>query len=86
MRWLFGVLAVVVTAGCAEVAQGPRFVYISETNDRFYIRHAPTTPVAEVDAIAASACQRIGQKAQLQQTAQYYWFDVRDATYDCTRS
>ncbi|HRW60014.1 MAG TPA: hypothetical protein P5340_05115 [Defluviicoccus sp.] len=74
-------MVVAAMSGCAEVVQGPREV--SYSDDSFYIRHSPFASVASVDARAQDRCDAIGKTAALKREAQYYFVDLRDATYAC---
>jgi hypothetical protein len=81
MTKLIVLISILGLAACAELIQGPRQVDYSE--NRFYVRHAPTTGEESVDAIADERCRKIDKSAALIRSAQYYWFDLRDADYVC---
>jgi hypothetical protein len=84
MKTLLALAVLVVVGGCAEVVQGPRFVPYTE--ERFYIRHAPLVDGSgRVDDIAQQLCGMRDQSATLISEEQYYFFDLRDATYQCVR-
>lgn len=84
MRTLTVLGAVFILVGCTEVYSGPRLVHYNQ--DWFYIRHAPVSDgPGSVDKLAAEQCPDPGRPAQLMDAAQYYPFDLRDATYRCAR-
>lgn len=82
MRALALIGAVVALAGCTEVYSGPRLVHYNQ--DWFYVRHAPLIDSSgTVDQLAAEQCPDPRRPAQRVDAAQYYPFDLRDATYHC---
>lgn len=75
------IVALITLAGCTEVYSGPRLVHYNPT--WFYIRHAPLIDGRSgVDALAAEQCPETAP-VRLVSVAQYYPFDLRDATYRC---
>jgi hypothetical protein len=85
MKTLLALASLVVLCGCAEVVQGPRFV--PYTGERFYIRHAPVVDGSgRVDDIAQQLCAMQDRSATMISDEQYYFFDLRDATYQCVRA
>lgn len=85
MRTLTVLGAVFILVGCAEVYSGPRLVHYNQ--DWFYVRHSPVSDgPSSVDRLAAEQCPDPAHPAQLMDAAQYYPFDLRDATYRCARS
>jgi hypothetical protein len=81
MRILTALVVAAAVTGCAEVVQGPREVAYGD--DSFYIRHSPFAGVGEVDKRAQNRCEASGRTAALKREAQFYFFDLRDATYAC---
>lgn len=78
---LVAMMVIAAVTGCAEVVQGPREVAYSD--DSFYIRHSPFVGAGEIDKRAQDRCESTGKPVALKREAQYYFFDLRDATYAC---
>lgn len=74
-------MVIAAVTGCAEVVRGPREVAYSDNS--FYIRHSPFAGAGQVDKRAQDRCEAAGKAAALRREAQYYFFDLRDATYAC---
>jgi hypothetical protein len=81
MRAWVLIIGLIALGGCEEVYRGPRLVHYNP--DWFYIRHAPLVDGrGEVDQLAAEQCPATAP-VRLVTVAQYYPFDLRDATYRC---